>query len=307
MTDLAISSLSYRYGRSAEALHDVTLAVPGGAIYGLLGANGAGKTTLLQCCAGLRTPDAGRVLIGGADSLRRALIVSGVVGYVAAGMELPRDLSLRELERWVAPLHRRWDAALATKLRERFALDGRRRITSFSRGETMKAALLCALAAQPRVLLMDEPLTGIDAVSRDEIARGLLANAATAGTTVLIASHDIAEIESVLSDVAILAAGRVEVAGSLEGVQARYQRITLSGGDAMLGALAREQAWLEVSRAGRMLRIVADTERTPLDAAMLRRRYEAADSLSVEDMSLRDVFSSVLRAGRVSQAATEAA
>ncbi|MES3032465.1 MAG: ABC transporter ATP-binding protein [Gemmatimonadota bacterium] len=307
MTAISVDGVSYRYQRGVDALHDVTFEAPPGAILGLLGANGAGKTTLLQCCAGLRQPTAGHVRIGGERSERRVLIVRGVVGYVAAGVELPRDLTLRALERWIAPLHRRWDTALATQLRERFALDASRRLTSFSRGETMKAALLCALAAQPRVLLMDEPLSGIDAVSRDEITRGLIANAAATGTTVLIASHDIAEIESVLSDVAILGAGRVQVAGSLEQLQTRYRRITLLGGDAILGALAREQAWLEVSRAGRMLSIVADTERTPLDAAMLRRRYEAADSLTVEDMSLRDVFSSVVRTGRVVTATTEAA
>ena len=122
MTDLAINGLSYRYGRSAEALHDVTLTVPGGAIYGLLGANGAGKTTLLQCCAGLRTPDAGRVLIGGENSVRRGLIVTGVVGYVAAGMELPRDLTLQELgprnrpARDYRPVSTRADAGPAVRL-----------------------------------------------------------------------------------------------------------------------------------------------------------------------------------------------
>jgi len=168
MSDVAIREVSYRYRRDADALRDVTLDVPSGAILGLLGANGAGKTTLLQCCAGLRTPDAGRVLIGGADSAQRALIVRGVVGYVAAGLQLPRDLTLHGLERWIAPLHRRWDPDLASSLRERFGLDGTRRLTTLSRGEYMKAALLCALSAQPRVLLMDEPLSGIDAVSRDE-------------------------------------------------------------------------------------------------------------------------------------------
>ena len=307
MSAISVNGVSYRYQRGADALFDVTFSAPPGAILGLLGANGAGKTTLLQCCAGLRAPTVGRVLIGGEDSARRALIVRGVVGYVAAGIELPKDMTLRALERWIAPLHRRWDPALATELRERFALDATRRITSLSRGETMKAALLCALAAQPRVLLMDEPLTGIDAVSRDEIARGLLASAATAGTTILIASHDIAEIESVLSDIVILLSGRVHVSGSMEQLNARFRRITLLGEDDVLSALAREQAWLEVTRAGRMLSVVADTERTPLDPAMLRRRYDAADSLSVEDMSLRDVFSSVVRAGRVAVSAMDAA
>lgn len=307
MTAISVEGLTYRYRRGVDALHDVKFDVPSGAILGLLGPNGAGKSTLLQCCAGLREPDAGHVRIEGEVSARRALVVRGVVGYVAAGIELPRDMTLQALERWIAPMHRRWDPALATLLRERFVLDATRRVTSFSRGEAMKAALLCALAAQPRVLLMDEPLTGIDAVSRDEIARGLLANAATSGTTVLIASHDITEIESVLSDVVILMSGRVQVSGSLDQLQARFRRITLLGSDDMLSALAREQAWLEVSLAGRMLRIVADTERTPLDDAMLRRRYDAADSLTVEDMSLRDLFSSVVGAGRIALATTEAA
>jgi len=307
MSDVVIREVSYRYRRDADALRDVTLDVPSGAILGLLGANGAGKTTLLQCCAGLRTPDAGRVLIGGADTAQRALIVRGVVGYVAAGIELPRDLTLQGLERWIAPLHRRWDATLATSLRERFGLDGTRRLTSLSRGEYMKAALLCALAAQPEVLLMDEPLSGIDAVSRDEIARGLLANASTTGTTILIASHDIAEIESVLSHVAILASGRVHTAGAVDEVLARYRVVTVMGSDAVLHAAASEQRWLDVTRSGRMLRIVADTDHTPLDAAMFRRRYDAADSVVVEEMALRDVFTTVVRGSRGPSAPAEAA
>ncbi len=298
MSDVAIAGLSYRYDRNTEALCNVTMDVPSGAILGLLGANGAGKTTLLQCCAGLRTPDAGRVLIGGEDSVRRSLIVRGVIGYVSAGMELPRELTLQGLERWVAPLHRRWDAELATSLRERFGLDATRALTSLSRGECMKAALLCALAAQPQVLFMDEPLTGIDAVSRDEIARGLLASAAATGTTILIATHDIAEIESVLSHAAILSAGRVHVAGSVEELRARYRRITVLGNDEVLRAVSGEQSWMEIARSGRMLRIVADTERTPLDAAMLLRRYASADSVLVEDMALRDLFSTVVQGRR---------
>jgi len=307
MTEIAITGLSYRYRRGAHALQDVTLDVPSGAILGLLGANGAGKTTLLQCCAGLRQPDVGRVLVGGDDVAARALIVRGVLGYVAAGMELPRDVTLSALERWIAPLHRRWDPDLASSLRERFGLGGTRRLATFSRGEYMKAALLCALAAQPRVLLMDEPLSGIDSVSRDEIARGLLVAAATVGITIVIASHDIAEIDSVLSHVAILVSGRLRCAGTLDEIQARYRRITMLGSDEVLGALAREQSWLDVTRAGRMLCVVADTSRTPLDPAMLRRRYAAADSLTVEDLSLRDVFSSVVRSGRVASSSAEAA
>ncbi|MCC7052130.1 MAG: ABC transporter ATP-binding protein [Gemmatimonadaceae bacterium] len=308
MTTVTVEGASYRYGRDTrDALHDVSLEAPSGAILGLLGTNGAGKTTLLQCCAGLREPLSGRVLIDGASTARRALIVSGVVGYVAESVRLPKDMTLQALERWVAPLHRRWDAALATSLRERFALDAGRSLTTLSRGEYMKAALLCVLAAQPRVLIMDEPLAGIDVVTKDEILRVLLSIASSSGTTMLLASHDIAEVESVLSHVVIMTAGRVRVAGSMESVRERYRRVTMVGGDALLDAFAGEQRWLETQRAGRVLSIVADGARTPLDAGMLQRRFAGADSITVEDLSLRDLYSSVVRGTRRDATQSEAA
>ena len=298
MTDIRIEGVSYRYRRDVDALHDVTLDVPTGAIFGLLGSNGAGKTTLMQCVAGLRRPDDGRIMVGGASAAGRALIVRGVMGYVAEGVRLPGDLTLGQLECWLAPLHPRWDATLATALRERFSLDAARRIASLSRGEYMKAALLCALAAQPRVLLMDEPFTGIDVVTKDELLRGLLASAGASGTTVLLASHDIAEIETVLSHAAILTAGRVRLAGAMDVLRARYQRVTMVGGDEVLASFAREQQWLQFERAGRVVSIVADGEDTPLDQAMLGRRFAAADSITVEELTLRDLFSSVVRSAR---------
>jgi ABC-2 type transport system ATP-binding protein len=307
MTRVVVEGVSYRYDSKGEALHDVSVEAPSGAILGLLGANGAGKTTLLQCCAGLREPMRGRVLVDDVSSSRRALIVSGVIGYVAEAVRLPSEMSLAQLEWWIAPLHKRWDAALATSLRERFGLDASRKLATLSRGEYMKAALLCALAAQPRVLIMDEPFAGIDVVTKDEILRGLLATAGTSGTTMLLASHDIAEIESVLSHVAIMTAGRVRVSGAIESVRERYRQVTMVGGDALLDAFAGEQRWLEMERAGRMLRIVDDGERTPLDAGMLQRRFAGADSITVEDLSLRELFSSVVRGTRGETTRAEAA
>ena len=302
-----IEGLSYRYGASADALHDVSCAAPSGAILGVLGSNGAGKTTLLQCCAGLRAPHAGRVLVGRADAAARALIVAGVIGYVAEGARLPADMTVRQLHRWLAPLHARWDHGMAAVLLDRFALDAGRRIGTLSRGECMKAALLCALAAQPKVLLMDEPFSGMDVVVKDDILRGLLATAGASGTTVLIASHDIAEVESVLTHVAILTAGTLRTHGTMEQLRERYRRVTMVASEAALTAFAGEQEWLEVERAGRVVRIVADGARTPMDASMLARRFPEAESITIDDLSLRELFSSVVRAAPQSTQQSEAA
>ena len=307
MSDVVIDRLSYRYGGASDALHDISITAPCGAILGVLGSNGAGKTTLLQCCAGLRAPNAGQVLVGGVNATARALIVAGVIGYVAEGARLPADMTVRQLQRWLAPLHTRWDHEMAAALVDRFALDASRRVGTLSRGEYMKTALLCALAARPTVLLMDEPFTGMDVVVKDDILRGLLATAGASGTTVLIASHDIAEVESVLTHAVILTAGTLRAQGTMDQLRERYRRVTMVASDAALTAFAREQEWLEVERAGRVVRIVADGARTPMDTSILARRFPEAESITVEDLSLREIFSSVVRAARQAAQHSEAA
>ena len=139
MNAVEVQQLSYRYGRKTEALHEITFTLPRGAIYGLIGPNGAGKSTLLQCCAGLRYAASGTVQIFGVDARQRSPIVAGAMTYMAESVKLPGHMTLRQLESYIAPLHAKWDTALATSLRERFALDPSRKVGTFSRGEHMKA------------------------------------------------------------------------------------------------------------------------------------------------------------------------
>ncbi len=169
MNAVEVQQLCYRYARKTEALHEISLNVPRGAIYGLIGPNGAGKSTLLQCCAGLRYAGSGSVRVFGADARKRSPIVAGVMTYMAEAVKLPARMTLAQLEAYIAPLHAKWDGALAASLRERFALDPARKVGTLSRGEHMKAALLCALAPHPTLLLMDEPFTGMDVMVKDDL------------------------------------------------------------------------------------------------------------------------------------------
>src|SRR3954466_4423808 len=156
MMAVEVSRLSYSYGK-VDALHDVDVAIPEGAFYALLGPNGSGKTTFLQLLMGLRRAREGRVSILGVD--QRALTVEqrARIGYVAEGQPLPGWMRLEQVEAHLAPLYPTWDPALAGELRDRFSLDPLQRVGTMSRGGRMKAALLCALAPRPRLLLMDEP------------------------------------------------------------------------------------------------------------------------------------------------------
>ena len=222
MNVIETKNLNFRYGRVA-ALHDVTLAVPQGCVYALLGQNGAGKTTLLQLLAGLRHPSSGEARIMGksAESLTPADRVR--IGYVAEGQELPGWMSVRQLEDFLRPLYPSWDSSLAADLRRRFRLDPEQIIRSMSRGERMKTALLCALAPQPTLLLMDEPFTGLDVAVRDDLVRGMLGAAAGREWTAVISTHDVAEIESISDWVGFLDRGRLVVSKPIDALREEYQ------------------------------------------------------------------------------------
>jgi ABC-2 type transport system ATP-binding protein len=218
-----VSHLSYSYGR-ARALDNVTLSVPEGAFYALLGPNGSGKTTLLQILTGLRRARHGFARILGTDVHKLTPHDRTKIGYIAEGQALPGWMRLSQLESYLAPLYDTWDHTLARELRERFDLDPAKRIRELSRGQQMKAAVLCALAPRPRLLVMDEPFTGMDVVVKDDLVRGLLETADSGGWTVVVSSHDIGELELLADWVGFLDRGTLRVSEPLEQLRARFER-----------------------------------------------------------------------------------
>ena len=159
----------------------------------------------------------------------------------------------------------------------------------------MKAAMLCALAPRPTLLLMDEPFTGMDVLVKDEIVRGLLAAAIDAGTTILIASHDLGELEAIVDHVAILSRGRLLVNGSMEGLRERYRRVTVVAGPDVLGSRTDEASWIGVERSGRRLSFLADGTHTALRAEAMHQRFPDAEQITMEEPSLRELFATLAR------------
>jgi ABC-2 type transport system ATP-binding protein len=287
--------LSHRYGRR-NALLDVDLEVPEGAFYALLGPNGAGKTTLLQILMGIRRPTSGSVALFGKDASRLSVEERGAVAYVAEGQRLPGWMTLRQLEAYLAPLYAGWDSSLSADLRRRFGLDADQKIRTLSRGQQMKAAVLCALAPRPRLLLMDEPFTGMDVMVKDDLVRGLLQSAGEEGCTTVISSHDIGELEALADWVGFLDRGRLTLSEPMDTLRERLKRVdvvTRSGAEVLQTAFPAE--WLSVERSGPRISFLLSGADGPGVGDDLRRWFPAPARIEVREASLREIFVALAR------------
>jgi ABC-2 type transport system ATP-binding protein len=222
--------LGYRFGRfgGTWAVRHLDLAVPAGAVYGLLGENGAGKSTVLRLLLGLLRRHEGRVEVLGRDPLADAVAVKERVGYVAESLELYDWMTVDDLRGFVGRYRRGWDRELATRLRERFRLAPDRRVGELSKGQKAMAGLLLALSFRPDLLLLDEPTSGLDVTARRLFYETVLAEYQAEGGTILLASHQVHEIAGLVDHLGILREGRLEVSAPLEELQRSVRRWRLA-------------------------------------------------------------------------------
>lgn len=220
----SFAGVGKRYGER-QALSDFDLEVHGGEVVGLLGTNGAGKTTALRILCGLLTPDSGRASIAGADVQRAPIEARRNLGYVPDGAPLYPNLTPREHLDLVGHLHG-LEAAKITA--EGARLMGGLELTErlddpvggFSRGMRQKVAIACALLPRPPLLVLDEPLTGLD-TSTAMVIQALMRGWADRGGGVIVTSHLLEVVERVCDRMAILHQGRLLALGSLDELRAR--------------------------------------------------------------------------------------
>ena len=299
MNIIETQQLTYRYGRT-EAVHDLTLAVPAGSIFALLGPNGAGKTTTIKLLMNLLRPTGGTASVLGVDSKELGERERTQIGYVSENQELPLWMTVRQLLDYCRPFYPTWDVALEKKLLAQFDLPPERKLKQLSRGMLMKASLLSSLAYRPKLLVLDEPFSGLDPLVRDEFVHGILEVSALGEWTVFVSSHDIDEIERLADWIGVLDAGRLQFSESTEALQNRFRRIevALEGGPARLDS--PPAAWLETERQGELVRFIDSRyERTATEQACRERFPEAA--VKAHPMTLREIFVTLARAGRNAQ------
>ena len=224
-----ISRLTRRFG-SKTALDEVSLTVPRGGVFGLIGGNGAGKTTLIKHILGMLRAQTGSVQVFGLDPVANPVGTLGRIGYLSENRDLPDWMRVGELIRYTQAFYPTWDERYAEELRAMFDLDLNTKVQHLSRGQRARAGLLVALAYRPDLLVLDEPSSGLDPIVRRDILGAIIRTIADEGRTVLFSSHLLDEVERVADRVAIIHQGRIVLTAAMDEIKETHRRMTLRFG-----------------------------------------------------------------------------
>ncbi|KAA0253813.1 ABC transporter ATP-binding protein [Acidobacteria bacterium ACD] len=218
-------SLTVRYGPKT-AVDSVSLSIPRGSVYALLGRNGAGKSSLIRCLLGEQKPTAGRATLFGEDVWARRARLMARVGVVPEDPDAPTGMPPKRLAPFFQAIYPRWDGATLSRRLARFGVPEETEFGSLSKGQRSLTALALALASEPELLVLDDPTLGLDAVARRAFFEEIVTELADRGVTILLATHDFAGVERIADHVGILRGGRLVVQEPLEELKKRFRRVT---------------------------------------------------------------------------------
>ena len=233
------------------ALNDATLSVPTGAVYGLVGPNGAGKSTIIRHLTGIFRQDSGTVRIGGEDVWENAALKARIAA-IPDDWYYFNSATIRDMMRFYKGFYPQFSTERYEKLKEVFALDEKRPIRRLSKGMQKQAAFWLALSAMPDYLILDEPVDGLDPVMRRQVWSLLMGDVADHGTTVLVSSHNLRELEDVCDHVGILSRGKVLIERSLSALQENVVKMQVVFQEKELPQLPGDLQVLHVSQVGRI-------------------------------------------------------
>jgi ABC-2 type transport system ATP-binding protein len=295
MNAIRTSDLSKSF-RHTHAVEKLNLDIPDGAIFALVGPNGAGKTTTIKTLMNILRPSAGSAEVLGTDSRRLGPAQFAQIGYVSENQELPLWMTVDYFMSYLKPFYPDWDDAWAEELLGQLDLPRGRRLRDLSRGMRIKAALASSLAYHPKLIVLDEPFSGLDSLVRDEFIETLLDRCA--GATVMISSHDLAEIETFASHIGYMDGGSLRFSEEMTLLAARFREVEVTfDGPPPLPA-PWPQGWLNPTTSAAVLRFVDSQFHAESTPEEIRRAFPSARAVAVNPMPLRAIFVSLAKSSR---------
>jgi ABC-2 type transport system ATP-binding protein len=298
---ISTNHLSRRF-RKVEAVRDLSFEVPQGSLYALLGPNGAGKTTTIHMLMNLLEPSSGQATVLDVDSSRLGPSEFARIGYVSENQKIPDWMTIEYMLAFCKPLYPSWDDSLCTRWIKKFDLPLDRKIKALSRGMRLKAAMLAALPYHPSLLVLDEPLSGLDVSVREELIEGMLELSEQSGWTMLISSQDLEEIENIVDHVGFIDHGSLLFSEDLEKLQARFREVEITLPGALQIPKPWPHDWFMPQSAGNVVRYIDSRYRNGESEAHARQIFPQAADLSVSPMSLRSIFIELVRRSKATSA-----
>jgi ABC-2 type transport system ATP-binding protein len=216
--------LGRKFGKF-EAVKNVSLTVPRGTVYGLLGVNGAGKSTIIKMVMGHLRPTAGEVRVLGRALGEDLLGIRRRVAYVSENRYLYEWMTVEESIGFTRAFHETWDGKKAADLLKRFSLPPEKKVRQLSRGNRARLCLLLALSFNPELIVLDEPTSGLDPIVRRDFIENIVAEIAEEGKTVLFSSHIVDEVERVADYVGVMDEGELLMVSTLDDIKLSYKRV----------------------------------------------------------------------------------
>ena len=289
--------LVMRY-KDVRVLNGLNLQVAEGSVFGLIGPNGAGKTTTIKTFMNILTPTRGRCEVLGIDSRELRDDYFAQIGYVSENQEMPGWMTVEYLLSYLKPFYPTWDDSRAKELLRQFKLPLDRKLRDLSRGMWMKASLTSSLAYRPKLLLLDEPFSGLDPLVREELIEGLIDCAEE--TTILVSSHDLADIESFASHIGYLENGRLQFSEEMTSLSARFREVEVTVEPPAAVPAAREwpATWLRPEASFALIRFVDSSFEENRSVFQIREIFGEVQQISVNPMPLRSIFLTLARGSR---------
>jgi ABC-2 type transport system ATP-binding protein len=290
-----IENLWKKFGRF-DALRGLSFDVPDGSAFAMIGANGAGKTTTIKVLLNILEATRGSATLLGVNSRKLSTRELAQIGYVSENQAMPSRLTVEEYTTYLRLFYPTWDRDLEASISRQLRLPLDRKIGDLSHGMRMKMALMCALPYRPKLLILDEPFSGLDPLVRDEFMEGLLDQAGE--MTILISSHELGEIDGVATHVAFLDEGQLLFQESMSDLTGRFREVHVTLDVEATRPTQAPKEWMEMRTMGNVLTFVDTRFDESGLSERIRSRIKGVREFDSQPMALRSIFTTLARAAR---------
>ncbi|MEI8012132.1 MAG: ABC transporter ATP-binding protein [Candidatus Omnitrophota bacterium] len=296
---IATSNLTKSFGRN-NVVQSLNLAVPYNGIYGFLGPNGAGKTTTIKMIMNILKPTSGAVTVMGKPSVELGPEQLAQIGYVSENQDMPDWMTVKYFLNYCRTMYPQWDQKFCQELLTQFDLPLHQRLRDLSRGMKMKAALISSLAYRPKLLILDEPFSGLDSLVREELISGFLEITRDQDWTILVSSHDLDEVERLADWIGIIDRAELKIQEETASLIQRFKRVEVALGSPSAATVKTPESWLRFQEDQMRVTFVESCYQPGETEKKVRELFPQESSIQVFPQTLKEIFVALARQYKIS-------